>query len=112
MQGMSLGGPGAEARGGTARTGGVRRNIAEMLQHSKDRMSRMAERSVEPMTRPAHITSVVGTSGKPCKLVSNFFKVQSSTSWCLYEYRVDFTPEVDFLMFVYLFYARLYFVLT
>ena len=30
-------------------------------------------------------------------LVSNFFRIQGGPTWCMYEYHVDFEPEIDFL---------------
>jgi len=36
-----------------------------------------------------------GTSGQPVKLLANYFPITSYTNWCLYQYRVDFSPEED-----------------
>lgn len=36
-----------------------------------------------------------GTSGVPVKLNANYFPITSYTNWCLYQYRVDFSPEED-----------------
>lgn len=29
------------------------------------------------------------------KLLANYFPITSYTNWCLYQYRVDFSPEED-----------------
>lgn len=36
-----------------------------------------------------------GTSGRAVKLTSNYFKLETHTDWCLYQYRVDFAPAED-----------------
>ena len=38
---------------------------------------------------------VTGASGRPCLLKANYFKLDTHTNWCLYQYRVDFAPEED-----------------
>jgi aubergine-like protein len=72
MGGMSLDGQGE---------GGPRRR-AEM-------------RYIEPRTRPADCTNKRGTHGNPVQLVSNYFKLLSAPNWHLYQYHVDFSPQVD-----------------
>ena len=36
-----------------------------------------------------------GTSGRVVSLQANYFKLETHTDWCLYQYRVDFAPEED-----------------
>jgi len=36
----------------------------------------------------------VGTSGQPINLVSNLFKLERAPNFHLFQYRVDFNPEV------------------
>lgn len=47
------------------------------------------------LTRPAHAGMKQGISGKPIKLTANYFELQTRTDWCLYQYRVDFSPDID-----------------
>ncbi|XP_026819609.1 uncharacterized protein LOC113558350 [Rhopalosiphum maidis] len=35
------------------------------------------------------------TGGQSVKLLANYFPITSNTNWCLYQYRVDFSPEQD-----------------
>ena len=44
-------------------------------------------RIISPLT-PA------GTQGSTVKLVTNFFEMGLNVDWTLYQYRVDFTPQV------------------
>ncbi|KAK9886691.1 hypothetical protein WA026_017610 [Henosepilachna vigintioctopunctata] len=46
-------------------------------------------------TKPANLQTKQGTSGQPISLTANFFKVVNTPNWCLHQYRVDFSPEVD-----------------
>ncbi|KAJ8925852.1 hypothetical protein NQ315_009704 [Exocentrus adspersus] len=46
-------------------------------------------------TRPRNIESKQGTSGNPIQLTANYFALVSAGKWGLYQYRVDFTPEID-----------------
>ena len=39
------------------------------------------------------ITPVAGTSGHPCTVVSNYFKLKQSHNYVLYQYHVDYAPE-------------------
>ena len=41
--------------------------------------------------------SKVGKSGKQVNVATNYFKLLTRPSWRLYKYRVDMTPEVDFI---------------
>jgi aubergine-like protein len=36
-----------------------------------------------------------GTSGRTVTLQANYFKLETHTDWCLYQYRVDFAPSED-----------------
>jgi aubergine-like protein len=38
---------------------------------------------------------VTGTSGHQVMLKANYFRLETHTDWCLYQYRVDFAPEED-----------------
>lgn len=38
---------------------------------------------------------MAGSSGRAVKLMANYFKLETHTNWCLYQYRVDFAPEED-----------------
>ncbi|XP_076817486.1 piwi-like protein 1 isoform X1 [Clavelina lepadiformis] len=49
----------------------------------------------DPKTKPEHITDKRGSGGKPVDLITNFFPLGCSRNWVLYQYRVDFNPEVD-----------------
>nr|XP_009860146.1 piwi-like protein 1 isoform X1 [Ciona intestinalis]XP_018669549.1 piwi-like protein 1 isoform X1 [Ciona intestinalis]XP_026692672.1 piwi-like protein 1 isoform X1 [Ciona intestinalis]XP_026692673.1 piwi-like protein 1 isoform X1 [Ciona intestinalis]XP_026692674.1 piwi-like protein 1 isoform X1 [Ciona intestinalis]XP_026692675.1 piwi-like protein 1 isoform X2 [Ciona intestinalis]XP_026692676.1 piwi-like protein 1 isoform X3 [Ciona intestinalis] len=49
----------------------------------------------DPRTRPDHIVSKQGVGGQPINLQSNFFPLSCTRQWCLYQYRVDYAPEVD-----------------
>ncbi|XP_030029276.2 piwi-like protein Siwi [Manduca sexta] len=46
-------------------------------------------------TRPATVQSKKGTSGTPLDLCANYFTVQTTPQWCLYQYHVDISPEED-----------------
>lgn len=37
----------------------------------------------------------IGTSGRQVTLKANYFRLETHTNWCLYQYRVDFAPEED-----------------
>lgn len=45
-------------------------------------------------TRPTDLASKKGLSGTPVNIQANFFRLLKRPSWSLYQYRVDFTPEV------------------
>lgn len=36
-----------------------------------------------------------GFSGQPIQLFANYFPITTYTNWSLYQYRVDFNPEMD-----------------
>jgi hypothetical protein len=46
-------------------------------------------------TKPEHILTKVGTSGKPVPLSANVFKIDEKADLQFNQYRVDFEPEVD-----------------
>ncbi|XP_046741985.1 piwi-like protein Siwi [Diprion similis] len=47
------------------------------------------------VTRPQNLITKQGNSGTRLNLQANYFKLLSTTDWCLYQYRVDFAPEED-----------------
>lgn len=47
------------------------------------------------MTRPSNIKSKRGTSGRAVSLTTNYFKLKRSPTWNLYQYRVDFSPDIE-----------------
>ncbi|KAK7869731.1 hypothetical protein R5R35_011798 [Gryllus longicercus] len=46
-------------------------------------------------TRPAHVGSKRGSTGQRVMLTANYYKLETHTDWCLYQYRVDFSPDED-----------------
>ncbi|KAI5642706.1 piwi domain-containing protein [Phthorimaea operculella] len=46
-------------------------------------------------TRPATMQSKKGSSGTPLDLCANYFTVETTPQWRLYQYHVDFQPEED-----------------
>lgn len=46
-------------------------------------------------TKPQHVVSKVGTSGQPLNLTSNYFKMLTNKEWDIFQYRVDFVPEIE-----------------
>lgn len=46
-------------------------------------------------TRPAHVTNKIGTSGRPIRLLANYFRLISMPQYCVYQYHVDFMPNVE-----------------
>lgn len=49
----------------------------------------------EIQSRPSNLITKKGTTGTPVMLQANYFKLLTTTDWCLYQYRVDFAPEED-----------------
>ncbi|XP_008216870.1 piwi-like protein Siwi isoform X2 [Nasonia vitripennis] len=47
------------------------------------------------ITRPTTLETKQGITGRPIELIANYFKLLSTTDWCLHKYRVDFSPEED-----------------
>lgn len=45
-------------------------------------------------TRPQHIESKVGADGQKITCEANFFRIKKSPAWNIYQYRVDFEPEI------------------
>ena len=41
-----------------------------------------------------HHSHVLGTSGNPVRIITNFFKLESAPDWNLYQYRIDFSPTI------------------
>lgn len=54
-------------------------------------------RGVQPElnTIPEGIKSLQGDQGRPLKLITNFVKLKPSTSLAVYQYRVEFEPEIE-----------------
>lgn len=50
----------------------------------------------EPTTIPKHFAAnKKDASGRPLMLQTNYFPLACARDWCLYQYRVDYDPEVD-----------------
>ncbi|KAG8223661.1 hypothetical protein J437_LFUL001768 [Ladona fulva] len=79
MQSMSIGGEGDVPQGGG---------------RGAMRGGRMLPQNVL-RTRPLDKASKKGSSGRAFQITANYFKILSRTDWCLYQYRVDFSPEED-----------------
>lgn len=45
-------------------------------------------------TKPLHIESKKGQSGRQVALTTNYFRLDKTPKWCLCQYRVDFAPEI------------------
>lgn len=46
------------------------------------------------LEKPANVESKKGASGVEVVLKTNYFKILKKPTWSLYQYRVDFKPEV------------------
>lgn len=47
------------------------------------------------VTRPAQVQqSKMGSSGTPVQLITNFFPLQTVKEWDIFQYRVDFVPDI------------------
>ncbi|CAK1545910.1 unnamed protein product [Leptosia nina] len=46
-------------------------------------------------TRPEAVTTKKGTTGDQLDLCANYFTVETTPQWCLYQYHVEFSPEED-----------------
>jgi len=46
-------------------------------------------------TRPATCVTSVGTVGTPVKVLCNYFSVLNQPDWKLYQYRVDYIPNIE-----------------
>ncbi|XP_022902156.1 piwi-like protein Siwi [Onthophagus taurus] len=79
---MQVGGGGDVGTGMATKRGGIR--------------GRREIKAVDIMTtKPTTIQVKQATDGSKIQLASNFFKLEKVPEWTLYQYRVDFAPEVD-----------------
>ncbi|CAH1646647.1 unnamed protein product [Spodoptera littoralis] len=46
-------------------------------------------------TRPDHIETKKGDEGTAISIKANYFTVETTPRWCLYQYHVDFSPDED-----------------
>ncbi|XP_030382857.1 protein aubergine-like [Scaptodrosophila lebanonensis] len=46
-------------------------------------------------SRPSEVVSKSGTSGTQITVQANYFKILKRPEWTIYQYRVDFSPDVD-----------------
>lgn len=46
-------------------------------------------------TRPEALTSKVGTDGRPITCLANYFRLKRTPQWHIWQYRVDFAPNVE-----------------
>lgn len=46
-------------------------------------------------TRPQGLATKKGTKGNAVRLTANYFRLVKSTTWNLYQYRVDFAPSIE-----------------
>ncbi|CAG2180770.1 unnamed protein product, partial [Oppiella nova] len=56
--------------------------------------SRAGYRSVA-VTRPPQVRSTVGAGGKAVTVVTNYFRLKTPSNAVVYDYRLDFEPEVE-----------------
>lgn len=47
------------------------------------------------VSREKHLTTKQGKTGTPLQLTGNFFKLLKKPTWSLYQYRVDFKPDIE-----------------
>ncbi|KAJ2950021.1 hypothetical protein O0L34_g11358 [Tuta absoluta] len=78
--GTAMGDPGAAVVGRGSRRGGGRV---------------LPEQMTILRTRPATVESKKGSTGDPLDVCANYFTVETTPQWCLYQYHVDFQPEED-----------------
>lgn len=50
-------------------------------------------------TKPESITSKVGTSGQKITCEANYFRLEKTPNWNIFQYRVDFAPDVESMAF-------------
>lgn len=50
-------------------------------------------------TRPQHISQKQGTSGHILKVKANYFALNAKIKWEVYQYHVDFSPEIEMASF-------------
>jgi aubergine-like protein len=46
-------------------------------------------------TKPENVISKRGTTGQPVTLLTNHFRLLKQPTWQLYQYRVDFSPQIE-----------------
>lgn len=46
-------------------------------------------------TRPQQLSTKKGISGNPVHLETNYFRLLKKPTWSLYQYHVDFSPEIE-----------------
>lgn len=46
-------------------------------------------------TRPPNVQSKTGKTGEPVKLQANYFKLKTRPTWSIYQYYVDFLPDIE-----------------
>ncbi|WAR02486.1 PIWL1-like protein [Mya arenaria] len=89
-----------ESKPGMAGGEGMRAPADEMARLSMGggdgRGDRRRTYGEEPRTRPAHITDKSGTSGQPIPLKTNYFGLEQAPDWHLYQYHVDYNPDIEF----------------
>lgn len=71
---------GAAAAGGNGGRGGMRggRSLNEII-----------------ITKPSNLVTKQGKTGNPVSLQTNYFCVTKTPKWNVYQYRVDFLPDID-----------------
>ncbi|KAL0880899.1 hypothetical protein ABMA27_002071 [Loxostege sticticalis] len=89
MQRIDLG-QGAQAAGGGGDTGAV---VGRGSRRGGGRV--LPEQMTILRTRPTHVETKKGASGQAIDLMANYFTVQTTPQWCLYQYHVDIDPEED-----------------
>lgn len=47
------------------------------------------------ITRPSNLVTKQGATGQPVSLQTNYFCVTKTPKWNVYQYRVDFSPDID-----------------
>ncbi|OWR52118.1 aubergine protein [Danaus plexippus plexippus] len=88
MQSVALGSPSQSSGGGDVGTvvgRGSRRGGGRVL----------PEQMTIVRTRPETVTSKKGSTGAPLDLCANYFTIQTTPQWSLYQYHVDVDPEED-----------------
>ncbi|XP_013136803.1 PREDICTED: protein aubergine-like, partial [Papilio polytes] len=55
----------------------------------------LPEQTTVLRTKPTNVTSKKGSYGYPLDLLVNYFAVETTPQWSLYQYHVDITPEED-----------------
>jgi aubergine len=49
-------------------------------------------------TKPEALNSKLGKTGTPVTLTANYFRLLRSPQWNIYQYRVDFAPDIEHMM--------------